>query len=282
MSFAISCQDKQNIKVTGQVKDDLTGGPIQNAEVVVLCWYMHNVDDASFKKKIVTTDKSGNFIATFEKGHKIDVATQGIGFLPAKKYTKLESNEINLDFKLKRDKKNETLISYLMTETDFITLADKTPFLRLRTLDNKVTTYGFDFKTLTTKLDTLNCDLWFKIETKPATLVTNKSGGILPIMKSEIKSSLLYEMEQAPTTGYRKSYVINGEEEGFFIKCRDGKTFAKIILTKGTMEISGPVNGSAYKDQGRYFSYFYQPNGSVDLTFSNAKIDLENFLVDYK
>ncbi len=281
LTLTTSCQDKQNIKVTGQVKDELTGEPIPNAEVVVLCWYMNNIEDASFRKETLITDKVGNFAIKFDKGHQVDVASQAVGFLPARKYTKLESNEINLDLKLKRDKKNETLISHLMTTADFIAVTGKaTPFLKLRTQNKKILTFGFDFATLTSKVDTLNCDLWFKIESKPTTLVTNKSGGIIPIMLNEIKSSLLYELQYAPATGYQKSYMLTGQEEGFIIKCRDGKTYAKIILIKGRIDISGPINGSTFRDQGRYFSYLYQPNGTTDLTYPKTKIDLQDFLVD--
>ena len=32
----------------GQVVDEITGKAIPNAEVVVLCWYIHNIDEASF------------------------------------------------------------------------------------------------------------------------------------------------------------------------------------------------------------------------------------------
>jgi hypothetical protein len=179
----------------------------------------------------------------------------------------------------KRDKKNGTLISHVITEVDFAATTDQTPFLRLRTENDKTVTFGFDFTTLTTKVDTLNCDLWFKIERTPATLVVPKSGGIIPILKSDVKSSLLYEIEQAPTTGYGRSYKLTGDEDGFFIKCRDGKTFAKIILNKGTVDMAGKAG--VFKDQGKHFSYFYQQNGSTDLAYPRTKIDLERFLVDF-
>jgi len=103
LTLTISCQDRQDIKVTGQIRDELTGAPIPNAEVVVLCWYTHDIDDASFKKETLTTDSSGNFTASFDEGHQVDVASQAMRFLPTRKYTKLESNEINVDLRLKRD-----------------------------------------------------------------------------------------------------------------------------------------------------------------------------------
>jgi 5-hydroxyisourate hydrolase-like protein (transthyretin family) len=102
LTLTSSCQERQNIKVTGHIIDDLTGEPISNAEILVLCWYQQNIDDESFQKEALTTDKSGSFKANFNKGHKIDIASQAEGFLPTKKYSKLESNEINLEIRLKR------------------------------------------------------------------------------------------------------------------------------------------------------------------------------------
>ncbi len=56
-----SCQNRSNIVVSGQVLDETTGKPIPNAEVVVLCWYSHNIDDASYHKQILLTDSEGKY-----------------------------------------------------------------------------------------------------------------------------------------------------------------------------------------------------------------------------
>src|SRR6478609_798147 len=93
LTLTTSCQDRSNIKITGQIKDESTGDVIPNAEEVVLCWYSHNIDDVSFKKETIRTDKSGTFAVKFDKGHEVDVAAQANGFLPAKTYNKLGSNE---------------------------------------------------------------------------------------------------------------------------------------------------------------------------------------------
>ncbi len=282
LTLSSSCQDRRGINVTGKIVDDVTGNPIQDADVLVLCWYNYGMDDESFRKKAITTDRFGNFTTTFDKGHRIDIASQANGFLPSKRSVKLESNEINIELELNRDKRNEALISRIVKEDDFINASEKTPMLRLRTQNNKTVTYGFDFKHLMAQVDTLNCDLWFKIDKKPATIKVPKTGGIIPIFKGEIQSSLLYELEQAPLTGYGKSYTLTGEEVGLFIMCRDGKTFAKIIFYDGIVDISeSGTESSLIKEQRKYFSYVYQPNGSNELIFPNAKIDLERFLVDF-
>jgi hypothetical protein len=285
MTLLTSCEDRSNIVVTGQITDEASGKPIQDAEVVVLCWYMHGIDDASFKKQTLKTDKNGNYKVTFNKGHQVDVASQSRGFLPNRRYNKLEKSEINVDLKLTKSRENSSLVSFLNTDIVTTEITEKTPFLRIRIQNNKITTYGFDFTSLTTKTDTAQCDFWFKVESEkqPTTIVANKNGGIIPILSREIESSLLYEKVSAPTTGYKAGYTLTDDVEGFFIKCRGGETYAKIILEKATFDIGSPMGrGNYQKELGKHFSYLYQPNGTTDLSYSATQINLEDFLVDLR
>lgn len=290
-----ACQDRKNIVVKGQVIDEATGKPIPKAEVVVLCWYSHNIYDASFNKQTLTTDNKGKYQATFEKGHKVDVASKAADYQPNRSYNELHENEIFVTLKLTKAKANPTLVTLLNTDDVRYDENEKSPFLKIRIpgvksrndLDlNHIETFGFDFLTLTTSNDTSNCDLWFKIEKKdgqPKTIVASKTGGIIPIINTEIKSSLLYEMPIAPTTGYKQELTLSGNEEGFFILCRNGKTYGKIIWEKASVDISSPDgHGGFYKEYGKHFSCLYQPNGTTDLTYSQTDIDLEDFLVDYR
>jgi hypothetical protein len=289
-----ACHDRSNIVVTGQVIDEVTGQPIPKAEVVVLCWYMHSIDDASFNKQTLTTDDKGNYKATFDKGHKVDVAAKSVGYIANRSYNELKTNEIYVTLKLTKAKANPSLVTLLNTDNVMLDITDKVPFLRIRihggernSLDlNKIETFGFDFSTLTTSNDISKCDLWFKIEKKevqPTTINTNTNGGIIPIYDNEVKSSLLYEKTTAPTTGYKNELVLKGNEEGFFVLCRDGKTYGKIIWEKSGIDISSPDGqGSFYKEFGKNFSCLYQPNGTTDLSYSRSDISLEDFLVDFR
>jgi hypothetical protein len=288
-----SCQDRNNIVVTGQVIDETTGNPIPNAEVVVLCWYNHNIDDASFNKQTLTTDSEGKYQVKFDKGHQVDVASKATNYQPNRSYNELKDNKIEVNLKLIKKKDNPTLLTLLNTDKVMLDLNEEFPFMRIRIPAEKngkemdfknALTFGFDFKTLKTNSDTTQTDLWFKIENKegqPTTIVTSVNGGLIPILGSEIKSSLLYEKTIAPTTGYVSTYKLTGSEEGFFIRCRDGKTYGKIILEKSAIDISSPDGqGSYYKEFGKNFSCLYQPNGTTNLTYSQTDIDLEDFLVD--
>jgi hypothetical protein len=287
----VSCQDRKNIVVKGHVIDETTGKSIPNAEVVVLCWYNHNIDDASYNKQTLTTDKNGKYEAKFEKGHQVDVASKATGYQPYRIYNELKDNKIEVNLKLSTRKHNSTLITLLNTDKVMLNLNEDFPFMRVRIpadkkgqeLDFKnAMTFGFDFKSLTTRSDTTQTDLWFRIENKeaqPTTIATSTNGGLIPILDSEIKSSLLYEKTIAPTTGYVTTYKLIGSEAGFFIRCKDGKTYGKIILEKSEIDISSPDGqGSYYKEFGKSFSCLYQPNGTTDLTYQ-SEIDLEDFLV---
>lgn len=81
----------------GKVVDEKTGEPIHKAEVIVLGWYMNNIDDASFSKQSLTTDKNGNYKARFEKGHQIDVASKAKGYQPERSYNELNKSEIEVN-----------------------------------------------------------------------------------------------------------------------------------------------------------------------------------------
>lgn len=288
LTLLASCQDNnyKNISVAGQIVDEETGKPIPKAEVVVLCWYNYGLDDATFKKHTLVTDEKGNYKTTCDKGYQLDVASKAQGFIANRSYNELKDNKIQVDLKLARVKENPTLIKYLSIDHVELDATEKTPFLRIRIHSGKVETFGFDLRIQRTSNDTSKCDIWFKPDNKeeqPNTIIGNKGGGIIPVYSNEINSSFLYEKSVAPTTGYLHEYKLKGNEEGFFVLCRDGKTYGKIIFEESAIDVSSPDGkGSFYKEFGKNFSCLYQPNGTTDLSYSTADMDLENFLVDIR
>lgn len=294
IAFA-SCRDKRNIVVTGQITDEQTGKPISKAEVVVLCWYVSGIDDVSFIKQTTITDEHGNYKVMFKEGHRVDVASKANGFLATRSYNELDNNKIHVSLALPRVTENPTLIKYLITDHVGLDVNDKAPFLRIRfyssdtsnTLDlSKVETFGFDFRNQRTSTDTSQCDLWFEPihkEEQPKVIVANHGGGVIPVNSTDIESSFLYEKMTAPTSGYLYTYRLKGNEEGFFVLCRDGKTYGKLIFVKSEIDVGAPYGEKRYyKEFGKEFSCLYQPNGTTDLSFSTPDIDLEDFLVDYR
>lgn len=290
-----SCQDRRNITLSGQLVDGATGAPIAHGEVVALCWYQHNFYETSYKKQALTADHEGRFEATFDQGHQVDIAAKAPGYQPWRKYTKLEDNELTVILELTRVTDNPTLVSVLTTDGSLSDGDAQDTFLRVRipALENRqkldferAQTFGYSLSTSTSSSDTTQADLWFRIEARegqPTTLATPHQGGLIPILRSEVESSLLFEQSIAPTSGYVTTYELTGSEDGFFIRCRDGNTFGKLILEKSAISISSPDGqGGSYEEFGKRFSYLYQPNGTTNLTYPNAEVDLENFLVDFR
>lgn len=244
-------------------------------------------------KKTVFTDANGYYSASFARGHEINIASKANGFIAKRRYCgELQNNTIEINLELDRLKKNPKLVKYSIENSIEFDTTDKAPFLRIRIhsakgsklLDLKnIKTFGFDFHSQKMTSDTLNCDIWYKVINKaqqPTVIVANRTGGIIPVYSSEIESSFAYEKIIAPTRGYVYECKLKGNEEGFFVRCRDGKSYGKIIFEKSEID-SGRSDdkGGWYKDLGKYFSYLYQPNGTTDLSFSTPEIDLEDFLV---
>ncbi|MEJ1242077.1 hypothetical protein WBG78_28275 [Chryseolinea sp. T2] len=288
-----SCWDRRNIVVKGLVTDEENGQPIPNAEVVVLCWYMHGIDEASFVKQSVKTDKFGSYYVEFDKGHEIEAAARITGFNPARSNRELDSRHVQIDLKLARINENPSLVSHLTI--DGLPGDDDYPFLRIRIENSRngngwdmfgFETLGFDLMTQRANSDTLNCDLWFKPVhelVQPKVIVAHRGGGIIPVFTKDINSSFLFERPIAPADGYLHEYTLTGTEEGLFVLCRDGKTFGKIIFEKVEIDQGwgAEMDESVYyRDIGKSFSFLYQPNGTRDLSFSRSDIDLEDFLVD--
>jgi hypothetical protein len=130
-----------------------------------------------------------------------------------------------------------------------------------------------------------NAKFGFSLLTKkghPKQLLRTKAVGFFQFIQNEIKSSFFYEKTSAPVTGYLREYKLKGNKEGFFVLCRDGRTYGKLIFDKSEIDHSAPDDkGGFYKDFGKQFSCLYQPNGTTDLSYSTPDLDLESFLVDH-
>jgi hypothetical protein len=284
--------NKQDVLVNGQILDEETGKPLANAEVVVLCWYNYGLDDATYEKQKLETDAKGSFSARFKEGYQVDVASKAAGYLPTRAYNELSTNRVTVNLKLSRQKTNPSLKAYLITDFSGRDITDSTPFLRTRfSYDSsekltRISTFGFALDQLRTSNDTSECDIWFRPTNKegqPTVICANNKGGIIPVYSNAIASSFFYEKTTAPLNGYFREYTLQGNEEGFFVLSRDGRTYAKLIFEKSVVDISSPdVNGGSYKEYGKYFSCLYQPNGTNDLSYSSPDIDLIDFLVDFQ
>ena len=86
------------------------------------------------------------------------------------------------------------------------------------------------------------------------------------------------ELDKAPTEGYVKRYQLSGNEQGFFIKCRDGKTYARLLIFSLEYDRSSPYADGHFRDYGIMFNVELQTEGSE---FNNPKdLRLEHYILE--
>jgi hypothetical protein len=100
-----SCEGNFNeVVISGQVKDSLTGQPIAGSEVNVICWvYDYDIWESRKVIKDTVSDENGNFSIPFEKGNSIDVEVTHTNYDTLKFSKNLEQRVNELDFKLKKE-----------------------------------------------------------------------------------------------------------------------------------------------------------------------------------
>jgi hypothetical protein len=280
------CRNQENLIVSGFVVDKITGKPVANAEVLIICRYENGIDETEYSKKRLLTDSKGVFHARFEKGFQIDIASGKIGYGPVGIRNRLSSNKLN--FRLELSKLAES--SVVTTSLD----SGKSEGMRYLyvkySLDKdltitKIQTFGLDFRSMTVKSDTSQCDIWFKIPNYKSSFYTiqcSKRGGLVPIFWKDLQCSPLFGHSDALFGKYRRDLRITDEVAGFYVLCRDGRTLGKAILSNEKKEVGILGLGSGnIKHFGRSFLCLYQPNGSDDFSLVRKKIDLEWFLRNF-
>jgi hypothetical protein len=288
-----SCISEQhNIVVSGKILDSKTNIPISNAEVVALCWYQNNIDDVTFTKKVTTTDKKGHYKLQFDKGYQIDIASKAENYNPNRIYNKLDNNNLNVDLELTQMTNNNSLIVNLTT-MNLRNEDEAVPYLRQRLYSNPTTNeldfstaelWGYDFINSRNTPLIGSADIWLKSILKQehsTVLIASSKGGIIPIYRDEVKNSLLFDKIEAPLNGYMEQYQLKGNEEGFFVRCRDGVTYGKLIMQKSKVDRSSPYENGYFKEWGYYFGSLYQSDSSRIFDYY-LEIDLEQYLVDFR
>jgi hypothetical protein len=73
----VSCNSKNTEKITvfGKVTDSVSGKPIRNAKVTVLCWYDAGWDKTDYESQDLNTNSNGDYEITFEEGYKVIVTS---------------------------------------------------------------------------------------------------------------------------------------------------------------------------------------------------------------
>lgn len=273
----------KNIHVEGLVTDSQSRKPIQGAKVIILSWKPSGfeLDDIDYVKSEVITDKDGRFIATFERGLRLDIGVMADGYIIARSsLDELHNGTVNASLSLDRiDALHPETITTTMFENLFVGLRDyfanhdlkRTIALGINLKEGKSTEKQSEF------------DVWAERDEKngfPDILCTPKSGGLIPIFEKDIKRSVLFEKYVAPSGGYLTHYKLLGNEAGFFVKSRDGESYGKLILKPEKTDVEGRDEIGVFKEYRIYFRVIYQPDGSPDLFTGVENVDLEQYLLN--
>lgn len=252
--FLISCNDtntSKEIEVKGVILDGQTGKPIPNARVTLLCWRHLRSDEETYDKIDTTANSLGVFEVRFEEGFKVDIGSVAANYHPSVQEIKDVNNASNIELKLDPN-----------TATGSVQhLGQLAVFVRYYNTEQPMprTYHGIDLLngTNTQSSDSTDISIMQYTEAKyPKNLITNAKGGIVPIF-DKLKNTI----NKAPEDGYVTKYELKGNEKGFFVKCRDGKTYARLTIFSLEYDRSSPYKNGSFKDYGIMFNAELQTEG---------------------
>jgi hypothetical protein len=256
-----SCNDSNDIAkdvlVKGIISDSITGNPIPDARVTLLGWRSVG-EEETYDKIDTTTNNEGRFAAKFEEAFKVDIGSVAPNYHPAVKEIKDLSNASNIDLKLSRNKATGVLKD-LGQMAVFARDYDISP-------STSRTYHGINLLngTNTQSFDSIDVGIEKYSGTDyPKTLITSEAGGVVPIFNKS-KDAII----RAPETGYVNRYELNGKEKGFFVRCRDGRTYARLMIFSPEYDRSSQYKNGSVKNYGIMFNVELQTEGSE---FNSAK-----------
>lgn len=251
--FLQSCSsgNTKNIEVSGVIFDSLTGKPIPEARVTVLCWRYLGSDEETYNKIDTVTNSQGAFAAKFDEGFKVDIGSIAAGYHPVVQQIADLNKSSNISLKLHRKSVTDSLLQlgYIpVFARDYNTKpAIPRTFHGINILGGKNTSSP----------DSIDISIMqYHGNGYPKTLITPEKGGIVPIFDKSQNA-----INKAPQSGYVSKYKITGDERGFFVRCRDGKTYARLMLYSLEYDHSGPYKGGAIKELGIMFEVELQAAG---------------------
>ena len=271
LAFA-ACNSTDDVKkttISGTVVDSTTGQPIPGAKVTLLCWRKVNYDELTYDKIDTIANDQGAFAAEFSRCLKVDIGGVSSGYHPTARELKDLDQTSDIKLVLKVDK-SKGLIKDLGQLAVFVREYNaSSPEARAY--------YGINLLQgrNTQSLDSI--DIAIEKNDKnvfPKVLVTAETGGIVPVFIGSNQS-----IDKAPDSGYQKKYQLAGNERGFFIKCRDGKSYARLMIFSLEYDRSSPYQDGSFKDHGIMFNVELQTIGNE---FGNpANLRLDHYILEH-
>ncbi|MCX6207055.1 MAG: hypothetical protein NTZ19_12480 [Bacteroidetes bacterium] len=252
-------QKEVNKMVRGVILSESTGKPIPNARVILLCWQKVRSDEEDYNKIDTVADANGEFKVLIPNSYKLNIGSIAAKYYPAKKEIQNTDSVGSITLSLEENKSKEPSRD----------LGRMNAFNReySSTLSINKENYGINLLAgnSTTKQDSIDIGVELVPNgTYPKVLIAYNKAGIIPITSSTINV--------APENGYLSKYELQGNEKGFFIKCRNGTSYARLMLIS-KYDTSVPYKGSFYKDYGLMFGITMQPNGKEIGVPDNFRLD---------
>jgi len=256
-----------NINWHGVVVDGVTNKPIQHALIKASAQYQDNIDHTAETRKSFQSDISGHFQGHFDKAYHLSYEIEAYGYMSVQSRKNLKRNRSLDTIRLLPETSQSNLFISLLSEQKF----ENQPYLRSRTItpitsrkkNSTVEVIGFDFinQKHSTYPDSMDLKLTIRKHQNTASAIqfyTFDKGGVYPIFINEVNESFFLEMENAPTEGYYRSYKTTGDEVGFFIRCRDGQHYVKMLPDDHICTLSYCTPTDSIQETGVRMNYLLQ------------------------
>ncbi|MBZ4676050.1 MAG: hypothetical protein JG782_669 [Anaerophaga sp.] len=264
----------------GVVADETTGRPVPHAKISAAATYQQNIDETAEINRSSLCDEYGRFNLSFPRAFGLTVKVNAPGYLAGLQYKVVKKSVLKDTIFITPHPFDASLIVRRM---NFSSFCPEVPFIReTRILDQSngknLVRWGFDFLSGQNTFLLDSADIWIEINEQSGRIILNASsrGGIFPVLNSS-SEFFLTGITQAPETGYQKSYVLKGNEAGFFILCRNGVNVAKMIPEDKICVLSYTgADGQAIREKGIRFDYLFQPDLKNRLSFPVSVLGMDD------
>ena len=271
LSFSCS-KESYNIIWNGVILDSETHQPVPFTSIQTKALYQSNIDQSKAEEQHLFSDANGEFFCSFEKAYRVNILVEPTRHQTFNESYFISKNKLPDTIYLHRSDNNIDLLMSI-DEKGFHSTA---PFISQQTIYTsgkrksgiETRKKGFDFINQQSDLNQFDIALNIKKQQNnyEIELFATREGGILPVYSHQISESFFLEIENAPLHGYQKNYRINGNEAGYFVKCRDGKHFAKVIFKPELYKLNITSRQDSIVEMGIKFNYILQ-NDSTSYSY---------------
>ncbi|MBS2098008.1 hypothetical protein [Carboxylicivirga linearis] len=271
LSYSCS-KESYNVVWNGVILDSETHQPVPFTSIQTKALFQSNIDQSKVEEHHLLSDANGQFFCRFEKAYRVNILVEPTRHqtfnesyfiskskLPDTIYLHRSDNSIDLQMSLneKGFHSNAPFISQQMIYTS-----------GKRKYGTSTQKKGFDFLNQQSNLSQFDIGLNIKKQQNnyEIELFATQEGGIFPVYSNQISESFFLEIENAPLHGYQKNYRINGNEAGYFLKCRDGKHFAKVVFKPELYKLNITSRQDSIVEMGLKFNYILQ-NDSTSYSY---------------